>query len=266
MQKLNWGSFLTIVLSITCLIIGISSCQGPKQLYYLQGLNDTTFKNASSYIEPVVHIGDQLYIFVSSSNTEASAVYNLPNFSVASANMSAGQTQNNPVSGYLVDNNGQVTMPKIGSITVAGLTYNQIKSKIGTQLSEYLKDPIVSVRLLNYRVTVLGEVNHPGTYSIPFADINVLQALGLAGDLTINGVRKSILLIRQSDTERQTFHLDLTDKELIHHPAYIIQSGDVIYVQPNKTKMNTSSTFFQIWPATVSAATLLILVLKYFSL
>jgi polysaccharide export outer membrane protein len=243
-------------------MLGNSSCYGPKKIYYLQHLGDTTIQNSYAQKESTVHVGDQLYIFVSSLNTEASAVYNLPNFSVASANMQQGQTQNNPVAGYLVDNKGQITLPKIGSLPVVGFTFSQLKDTIQNRLAAYLKEPIVSIRLLNFRVSILGEVRSPGTFTVPYPDLTIFQALGLAGDLTINGVRETVLLVRQSDKEKITYRINLTDKNVMQHPAYFIQSGDVIYIEPNKTKMNTSSSFFQIWPAIASAATLLLLVLN----
>ncbi|MFM2048675.1 MAG: hypothetical protein RI955_1223 [Bacteroidota bacterium] len=243
-------------------MLGNSSCYGPKKIYYLQNVKDTIIQNSYAQKESTVHVGDQLYIFVSSLNTEASAVYNLPNFSVASANMQQGQTQNNPVAGYLVDNKGQIALPKIGSLPVVGFTFSQLKDTIQNRLAAYLKEPIVSIRLLNFRVSILGEVRSPGTFTVPYPDLTIFQALGLAGDLTINGVRETVLLVRQSDKEKITYRINLTDKNVMQHPAYFIQSGDVIYVEPNKTKMNTSSSFFQIWPAIASAATLLILVLN----
>jgi polysaccharide export outer membrane protein len=259
LKSINNPFFFSLLISI---LIGASSCYGPKKIYYLQHLNDTTIQNSYSKKESTVHIGDQLYIFVSSLNTDASAVYNLPNFSVASANMQQGQTQNNPVAGYLVDNKGQIALPKIGSLDVAGFTFSQLKDTIQNRLSAYLKEPIVSIRLLNFRISVLGEVRNPGTFTVPYSDLTILQGLGLAGDLTIYGVRESVLLIRQTDKEKITYRINLTDKKLMLHPAYFIQSGDVIYVEPNKTKMNTSSSFFQVWPAVASAITLLILVLN----
>ncbi|MEY2828152.1 MAG: hypothetical protein RIQ33_10 [Bacteroidota bacterium] len=222
---------------------------------------DTTFHSTKNKL-PFINRGDQLYIFVSSLNTDASAVYNLPNFSVASSNMQQGQTQNNPVAGYLVDDNGEISMPKIGSIKVAGFTFSQLKDTIQNKLKDYLKEPIVSVRLLNFKITVLGEVRNPGTFTVPYADVNILQALGMAGDLTINGVRQTVLLVRETDKGKTTYRIDLTNKNLLHHPAYFLKSGDVIYVEPNKTKMNTSSTFFQVWPAVASALTLFILIVN----
>ncbi len=257
-------SIKQLLILLFCVSIAIinSSCTGAKKIYYLQNLKDSTLQNSFAQKESTVHVGDQLYIFVSSLNTEASAVYNLPNFSIASANMQQGQTQNNPVAGYLVDNKGDIIMPKIGAINVVGFTYSQLKDTIQNRLSAYLKEPIVSVRLLNFRVTVLGEVRSPGTFTVPYSDLTLLQALGLAGDLTINGVRETVLLVRQSDKQKITYRINLTDKNLINHPAYFIQSGDVIYIEPNKTKMNTSSSFFQIWPAVATATTLLILVLN----
>jgi len=237
-------------------------CIGPKQLYYMQNLQDTTITYSKNERPAKIRIGDQLYIFVSSPNMEAAGVYNAPNFSAASSNLQQGSTQDNPVAGYLVDENGAITLPKIGLLHVVGLSHNQLKDSIVQKINGYLKDPIVNIRLINFRVSILGEVKNPGTFTIPNADLTILQALGYAGDLTINGIRESVLLIRQNDKSKVTYRINLTDKNLIQHPAYMLQSGDVIYVEPNKVKINTSSTFFQIWPATVSAVSVLFLVLN----
>jgi polysaccharide export outer membrane protein len=247
--------------SSLCVVIFFSSCYGPKEIYYVNDLRDSTFKNIST-TPPVIQRGDQLFIFVSSPNVESTSIFNMPNFgspAVTNANL---QSQNNPILGYLVDENGNIILSKIGTVRAAGFTFNQLKDTLENKLSSFIKDPIVSIRLINFRVTVLGEVARPGTYNVPFADLNILQALGMAGDLLITGKRNDVLLYRQTDSSKNSYRIKLTDKNLINHPAFNIKSGDVIYVQPNKVKMNTSSTFFQIWPTVASAATLLILVLN----
>jgi polysaccharide export outer membrane protein len=146
-------------------------------------------------------------------------------------------------------------------VKLAGLRHSEAKKMIEEIVSPYLKDPVVSIRCVNYRVTLIGELAKPGTYYVPYHEINLLQALGLAGDLTINGVRTDVLVIRQNEGVEETYHVDLTSKDVVNSPVYHMKSGDVIYVKPNNTKINTSSTFFQVWPTVTSAVTLLVLVL-----
>ena len=242
-------------------VVMLASCYAPKQVYYMNNIKDSVYKNIP--IPPAtIQRGDQLYIFVSSLNIESAAIFNMPNFMSASTGGPSGATQNNPVVGYLVDEYGKIVMNKIGSIQAAGLSYKALKDTIENKLSSYLKDPIVNIRLINFRITVLGEVAHPGTFNVSNSEINILQALGLAGDLMITGKRKTVLLYRQTDTAQITSRINLTDTNLINHPSFKMKSGDVLYIEPNRVKMNTSSSFLQIWPTIVSAATILVLLLS----
>lgn len=258
--KANYINFIFIFLSLPFLFF-LNSCYSGKEIYYLHDIKDSSFKNISP-LAPQIQRGDQLYIFVSSSNIESSAIFNMPNFLMSSPSLANLQTQNNPSIGYMVDESGNIVFNKIGSVRAAGLTFSQLKEQLEKKLTDYLKDPIVNIRLINFRVTVLGEVSKPGTYNVPFADLNLFQALGMAGDLLITGKRNEILVYRQTDSLKNSYRIKLTDKNLINHPAFNVKSGDIIYVQPNRVKINTSSTFFQIWPTIASAATLLILVLN----
>ena len=246
------------MLGLLLLAVG---CTSSKEVYYLEDLSAGKYQDTQDFQDPVIQVGDQLSIFVSSPNAELAAFYNMPNSSSAQG-MNNMQMQNaHPILGYLVDLNGEIVMPKIGSLKVAGLKYSQAKQAIEKEIEPYLKDPVVSIRLINFRITAIGEVAKPGTYYVPYHEINILQALGMAGDLTINGVRTDVLVIRQMEGVKETYHLDLTSKDLVNSAAYHLKSGDVIYIKPNKTKINTSSSFFQIWPTVTSAVTLLVLVL-----
>lgn len=242
-------------------ILSFLSCTQSKQVYYLNGLgNENSERKAQDIENPIVQKGDQLSIFVSSLNVEQATYFNMSNFSAIQIN-SAQQSQSaNPIMGYMVEANGKINFPKLGEIEVAGMRREELEKYLETALKDYIKDPVVSVRCINFRITVLGEVAKPGTFHVPYHNLNVLQALGMAGDLTINGVRNEMILIRKTETGEQSIVMDLTSKEFLKSPYFYLQSGDVIYVKPNRTKINTSSTFFQVWPTVVSAITLLVLV------
>jgi polysaccharide export outer membrane protein len=237
------------------------SCTPSKHVYYMDGLSAGKYSEAVDFQDPLIQAGDQLSIFVSSPNAELAAIYNMPNSSSAQGMNNIQLQTAHPIIGYLVDAKGEIVMPKVGSLKIGGMRFSEAKSLIEQKMSPYLKDPVVSLRCVNFRITAIGELAKPGTYYVPYHEINILQALGLAGDLTINGVRTDILVIRQSEGVKETFHVDLTSKDIVNSPVYHLKSGDVIYVKPNKTKINTSSTFFQVWPTVTSAVTLLVLVL-----
>jgi polysaccharide export outer membrane protein len=244
-------------------LVVFSSCIQPKKIVYMNDLGDSKINLQGKVIEPTIKVGDQLYIYVSSMDMQATMVYNAPNFASPRQNASSiGNSEATILNGYLVDTNGNIALPEIGQIKAAGQTYSSLKTELESRLNEYLKNPIVSIRCLNYRITVLGEVKASGTYNIPYQRINILQALGIAGDLTIQGNRKNVLVIRETSDERIIQRLDLTDPKILEHPFYMLDSGDVIYVEPNQSRINSASTFLQIWPTVASAITLLILAIN----
>jgi polysaccharide export outer membrane protein len=254
-RLLNRLAFLVLLVTM------LAGCTSSKEVYYLEGLMAGKYNESTDFQNPVIQVGDQLSIFVSSPNAELAAFYNMPNSSSAQGINNLQLQTAHPIIGYLVDANGEIVMPKVGSVKLAGLRHSEAKKMIEELVSPYLKDPVASIRCVNYRVTLIGELAKPGTYYVPYHEINLLQALGLAGDLTINGVRTDVLVIRQNEGVKETYHVDLTSKDVVNSPVYHMKSGDVIYVKPNKTKINTSSTFFQVWPTVTSAVTLLVLVL-----
>jgi polysaccharide export outer membrane protein len=231
-----------------------SSCSSPKDLYYMYNIKDSVFENKKLPIR-VVEKGDQLSIFVSSVNTELANTFNMP--------VTLGGTNSSGT--YWVDDEGQITMTKIGLISVAGLTYKSLKDTLESKLKYYLKDPIVNIKFENFRISILGEVKTPGSFVIPQSDINIFQALGLPGDINLNGKRKSVLLYRQTDTETKTYRLNLTTDSIMSHPAFHLKNRDVIYVEPDRVKMNTNSLLLQLWPTIFGAATLFLLVLNAIS-
>jgi polysaccharide export outer membrane protein len=216
----------------TFFLIFLSSCSTKKQVIYF---NDINFENQDKNIISVGKIqpNDILSIIISSSSTELSAMYNL----------NQDQNQNSSFfPGYLVNLEGKITLPILGKITVKDLTMAQLEELLVKILIEgkHLSEPIVTARLMNAKFTVLGEVSKPGTYNYSEQNISVLQALGYAGDLTINGKRENVLLIREENNAKTYITIDMTSKQWFGSPYYYIKPNDVIYVNPNGPKVKTA--------------------------
>jgi polysaccharide export outer membrane protein len=216
----------------TFFLLFLSSCSSKKQVIYF---NDINFENQDKNIISLGKIqpNDILSIIISSSSTELSAMYNL----------NQDQNQNSSFfPGYLVNLEGKITLPILGKITVKDLTMAQLEELLVKILIEgkHLSEPIVTARLMNAKFTVLGEVSKPGTYNYSEQNISVLQALGYAGDLTINGKRENVLLIREENNAKTYITIDMTSKQWFGSPYYYIKPNDVIYVNPNGPKVKTA--------------------------
>jgi polysaccharide export outer membrane protein len=216
----------------TFFLLFLSSCSSKKQVIYF---NDINFENQDKNIISVGKIqpNDILSIIISSSSTELSAMYNL----------NQDQNQNSNIfPGYLVNLEGKITLPILGKITVKDLSMAQLEELLVKILIEgkHLNEPIVTARLMNAKFTVLGEVSKPGTYNYSEQNISVLQALGYAGDLTINGKRENVLLIREENNAKTYITIDMTSKQWFGSPYYYIKPNDVIYVNPNGPKVKTA--------------------------
>jgi polysaccharide export outer membrane protein len=160
--------------------------------------------------------------------------------------------------GYLVDQNGEVDFPVVGRVKLGGLTREQAVNKLTEAVNQYVKSPIVTVRLLNFKITVIGEVNRPSTFTVPTEHINVLEALGLAGDLTPYGRRENILLLREKDGVRTTTRLNLNSKVLLNSPYFYLQQNDLLYVEPDKIKEVQASTNQRAFSIAAIAASVLV--------
>jgi polysaccharide export outer membrane protein len=256
LRKFGWLVVSSIILF---------SCARVEDYYYFSGVGNEEFQPAAAdsvALKALVQPGDQLSILVSSSNPELTLLFNSSNAGGATMAGVNGNSSGNIVLGYLVDNNGEVAFPQLGNVKVVGYSVVEIQHVLEQALIPLLKNVVVNVRLVNFRVSVLGEVHHPGMFNIPYDRCSVLQALSFAGDLTIFGKRESVLLIREEQGKRITKRLNLNDSSILTDPNYYLKSGDMLYVEPNRTRVNQSSTFFQVWPTVTSAVTLLILVLN----
>jgi polysaccharide export outer membrane protein len=188
--------------------------------------------------EAIIQKNDILSITISDINPEATDMFNLkttPN----GANAGGSATTVGTGDGYLVNSDGNVQLPMLGNIKAEGLTKTQLKDKIRKTIldKKLLLDPIISIRFLNFRVTVLGEVNRPTVVTVPSEKISLLEAIGLAGDLTLYGKRENVLIIRETNEKKTIERINLNSSELFTSPYYYLQSNDIVYVEPNKTKL-----------------------------
>jgi len=227
------------LLPLIAFILILTSCSTNKQMQYLQDVNHypKTKINSNKY---TLQANDILKIDVHSTNTEAAIPYNkLGAFSNKVANATLQSLQ---LEGYLISSEYKFIFPVLGEISVKDKTVNELEIEIKKQLVEgqHLLEPLVNVRLLNGKFTVLGEVQKPGTYSFVENRVSILQALGYAGDLTIDGVRKEISLIREMDGQRTIYTVDLTNTETMNAATFYMQPNDVIIVQPNFRKMKSA--------------------------
>lgn len=231
---------------------------------YFPGITDTTIHLVNKNFEPVIQKGDILYVGVTSADPVSSAVFNSSN--IQPAQNAAGGTNftQNVTSGLLVNSDGTIMVQNIGKIYVLGRTKAEVTEEIQKALLPYLKDPVVNIRFMNYRVTVLGEVNKPSTIPVSNERISVLEAIGLAGDLTIYGKRDDILYIHENEGKKEFHRINLNDNSLFKSPYFYLQSNDVLYVTPNKSKVYSGSQFPILWPAIVNSITLLLLVRNSF--
>lgn len=224
-----------ILLPIILLLSFLQSCTTKKQMLYVQDLDkysNSTLTYATTKIQP----NDILKIEVGDLNPVVAAPFNM---NVGSNAQSSVEMMK--LTGYLVNPQGNITMPILNEVNVGGLTPSNVETKIKDRLIKegYLVSPTVLVRVLNNKFTILGEVKSPGV--IPFTEesISVLDAIGLAGDLTYSGIRKDVLLIREVDGKRMVYHIDLTTASWMSDPNYRIRQNDVIMVNPNKLKANS---------------------------
>lgn len=218
------------------LLISMGSCVAKKEMLYLQDSEGVTAIENIVKVEPKMQQGDILAINVSAIDAEAALPFNLYETPIIGNTVASAK----PLT-YLVDSNGEINFPVLGKIKAEGHTNKEMTNNLTEALAVYIKNPIVNIRLTNFKVTVLGEVNAPGTYPVPNERISILEAIGLAGDLTIQGKRKTVVLIREQGGKRTFVDIDLTSKEMLNSPYFYLAQNDVLIVEPNKSKINSSA-------------------------
>lgn len=242
-----------------------TSCTNMKRATYFYNTGDSNFLNINSEsLEPVLQANDLLSISVSSVNPEAAEMFNVANVvATESSTLSGSRAQ---ASGYLIDQDGFIRFPVLGKILAAGKTKKALREEITAELSskKLLIDPIVDVRYLNFKVSVLGEVKNPSVLTIPNEKISLLEALGLAGDITIFGNKETVALLREEDGVKKLRRIDLTSSDLFSSPYYYLKSNDIIYVEPTQAKVSESSLVKSWIPVILSAISLAIITIVNF--
>lgn len=218
-------------------IVFFSSCRSQKALGYLEDFTDTSGKVQVSYPEPVIQKNDVLSIVVYSDAIDQGATDRM--YNLANTGTGAATTQ-----GYLVDNDGYIQFPRIGKIKAEGLTKPQLSEEIKTKIDIVLRNPSVLVRLINFKITMLGEVARPGPITLPSEKVTILEAIGLAGDVSIYGKKDDIVILREVDGAVEHGKIDLSSKSLFQSPYYFLRQNDVVLVNPNKNKARLSDQVF----------------------
>lgn len=243
----------TLVMLMAILMV-FSSCGSRKNIVYFQP-DSTQLNLVYDQFTPTIQPNDILTIVVSASDPKVTVPFNpLSSLGGGSPSQVADMAQR-PT--YTVDPKGNIHLPMLGTVHIAGLTRLQAIEKLRNDLSVYIKDPGVNMSFNNFKVSVVGEVARPGLFVVPTDRITVVEALSMAGDLTIRGVRENVLLIRETNGQKTMHRLDLTKQETLNSPYYYLAQNDVIYVEPNKTQINNSKVSANM-SIIVSVASLLI--------
>ena len=248
----------------------LASCSSYKQVPYLQNAAIVNTAEPQPLYDAKIMPKDLLTITVNTTDPEAAAPFNLTVQSSINAARTTTLTQQPTLQQYLVNNEGNIDFPVLGTLHIGGLTKSEAEDLIREKLKPYLREtPIVTVRMTNYKISVLGEVARPGTFTVSNEKVNVLEALAMAGDMTIWGMRNNVKLVREDATgKREIVYLDLNDADIVTSPYYYLQQNDILYVTPNKTKSKNSdigqstSLWFSATSILVSIASLLVTILK----
>lgn len=250
------------ILFIPFLFFLLQSCITSKNTLYVQSEKYPVIVQTKFPFEPVIKSDNVLNITVSGDNPEAAAVFNLVTLN---KNINTDKSVNTPTNvTYLVDNDGNIEMPLIGKVHVEGLKKSELELVLKSRISKYINNPILFVRILNYRLYVLGEVNRGGEQKLDSGErTTIIEAISRAGDLTINGNRKKVKIIREIDGITTINNVDITNPDFIKSDFYYLQQNDVVYVEPNKTKIRaTSITPFSTTLSIIASAVTVYLLLE----
>ncbi len=243
-----------------CVFLFLTACVDTRKAVYFNNITDQNIPAVNREMEPIIQKNDIISINVSSLNPDASVMFNAPK-TPTSLNASGSTMLSADVGGYLVNPDGTIQFPVLGNIKALGLTKSQLKAYITKELTDkkLLVDPVVDIRFVNFRVTVLGEVGKPTVVNVPSEKISILEAIGMAGDLTLYANRENVLLIRDIDGNKEIKRLNLNSNEIFTSPYYYLKSNDVVYAEPNKTKVRTTGQAWQILPIVIASLSFLVI-------
>jgi polysaccharide export outer membrane protein len=242
---------------LIALTVIFSSCHAYKDVPYYQDLDRShpTEEAITNYSPLKIQPGDILGINVSTTTPDGSAVFS------SSLNRPMGNNSEtistNPVYGYQVDPKGFIQVPYIGEMKVTGITTDAVAKRLSTDLATYLTKPIVNVRIINFKISVMGDVLRPDVYTVPNQHININEALTMAGDLNITAKRKNVLLVREQNEKREYYTIDLTRKDLFTSPYYYLKNNDILYIEPDRSKYDTVDRSYRTSTLAISAVTAL---------
>ncbi len=234
------------ILTSTTLLISVftlfMSCASKDKYVYYQNAEQVLLQDSldNTKFETKLRPDDLLMIIVSAEDMKAAEPFNLMNTMTTNPDNQAGGRQLQQQL-YLIDSNGNIDFPVLGTLKLGGLTKNDAVSMLKNKISAYISNPIINMRIMNFKVTVQGEVNRPGVHSINSERLTLSEALALSGDLTIYGRRSNVLIIREVNGKRLPIRVDMTKADFMTSPYYYLNQNDIVYVEPNKTRVNSSS-------------------------
>jgi polysaccharide export outer membrane protein len=221
------------------LVILIFSCKPRKELVYYQNIDSLGSSASANTYEIKIQPDDLLLIIVSAEDAESAIPFNLTTVSVpTTVGMSSSFNGQLSLQTYLVDASGAITFPVIGKLQVGGLSRSELQQLLETRIAKYIKNPIINMRRMNFKISIQGEVTAPGTYTINSDRVTLIEAVSLAKDLTIYGKRDNILIVREVNGVKTYNRVDITKADFINSPFYYLAQNDVVYVEPNKVKIN----------------------------
>ncbi|MDW8852250.1 polysaccharide biosynthesis/export family protein [Flavobacterium sp. MMLR14_040] len=233
-----------VFIKATCLlslIFLLFSCASRKDIVYYQNIDAVTAgQNANSY-EVKIQPDDLLMIIVSAEDPEIALPFNLSIIATQNDSNLQAATGQRTIQSYLVDKSGNIEFPVLGKLQIGGLTRTELLQFLKEKISVYIKNPIINMRIMNFKISMQGEVNIPGTYSIASERVTLIEALSMAKDMTIYGKRDNILVIREVNGVKSYNRVDITKADFINSPFYYLAQNDVVYIEPNRTKVNASA-------------------------
>ncbi len=231
--------------ALLALVVGvlITSCVSREDIVYLHNLEKTEALQGTNKVPEAIKPKDLLTISVAAPEQVAALPYNLPvvGAPMNGIDMSMSVNGRQQMQTYLVNSEGNIQFPQLGAVEVAGLSREEVSKKLEGILTDYIKDPLVTVRIENFEISVLGEVNRPGTFDIEDGYVSLPQALGMAGDMSIYGRRDNVLVVREENGEKTHAYLDLTDSAITESPYYYLKQNDVVYIEPNRPQRQSAS-------------------------